>query len=236
MLCFTKAFGIVFLGNARKDFHHEVKEGPFLQFVPLYLIALFMVCIGLFPQMFLSLLMKPVGLLTGNRGDVLVPATANTFSALSSISLAVCGMLVVALTVFFIRKWAMRKRLVPAGPTWGCGYVAPTARLQYTAGSFVRSYVKLNKSILLFEKKEKEVTGLFPAESHYESHAYDKFEKWLVDKPVAAVKSFLKHFLFLQNGSLQSYILYGVLFIIGVIFIPMVFDALYLFIDFLKRL
>ncbi len=88
----------------------------------------------------------------------------------------------------------------------------------------------------MLSKKEKEVTGVFPGESHYETHIYDKLEKWLIDKPVDAFKRFLKRFLFLQNGSLQSYILYGVLFIIGVIFIPMIFDSLTLFVNFLKRL
>jgi formate hydrogenlyase subunit 3/multisubunit Na+/H+ antiporter MnhD subunit len=236
MLCFTKAFGVVFLGTPRQEFHHEVKEGPFLQLLPLWLIAAVIAFIGLCPRLFINILVQPVGLLTGDQGVANDTFAGPSFGTLTSVSYAAWGLVILTLIVFFVRNRVMSKRTISAGPTWGCGYVAPSAKLQYTAGSFVRSYVKLNKATLLFEKKEKEVVGLFPAESHYESNAYDKFEKWLIDKPVASFKTFLKRFLFLQNGSLQSYILYGVMFIIGVIFIPMVFDIIYLFIDFLKHL
>ena len=236
MLCFTKAFGIVFLGNTRKELHREVKDGPFLQLLPLYFIAFFILFIGLFPQLFLYLLRAPVGLFTGIQGVTYGRFEGTGSGSLTTISLAVWGLIALSLTIFFIRNRVMRNRPVTAGATWACGYVAPTPKLQYTAGSFVRSYVKLNKPTLMLSKMEKEVNGVFPGESHYETRMYDKLEKWLIDKPVDAFKRFLKRFLFLQNGSLQSYILYGVLFIIGVIFIPMIFDSLTLFVNFLKRL
>ena len=98
------------------------------------------------------------------------------------------------------------------------------------------SYSKLNSATLLFNKHENEIKGLFPNEVHYESHAYDKLEKWLIDKPINIIKSFLGRFLFLQNGRLQSYILYGILFIVILIFLPMIIDKIASFIAFLKQL
>jgi len=236
MLCFTKAFGIIFLGTARKEFQHEVKEGPFLQILPLYFIAFFILFIGVYPKLFLDILQKPIELFTGIPGVANKILQGETFGVLTPISIAVLGLIVLTVMIFLLRRWVLRKQMIAVGSTWGCGYTAPTAKLQYTAGSFVRSYVKLNRPTLLFSKKEKGVIGVFPAESNYESHAHDELEKWLVDKPVKAFKSFLKRFLFIQNGSLQSYILYGVLFILGVIFFPMIFDAISWSIDFLKRL
>jgi len=236
LLCFTKAFGIVFLGNARKELHQEVKDGPFLQLLPLYFIAFFILFIGLFPQLFLDVLVRPVGLFTGIQGVANYSFQGKAFEALQPIGWSMWGLILLTLLIWLLRKWVLHHRKVSVGATWGCGYIAPTAKLQYTAGSFVRAYSKLNKPTLLFSKNEKVVNGLFPAEGHYESHAYDKLEKWLIDKPVKAIKSFLKRFLFLQNGSLQSYILYGVLFIIAVIFIPMIFHKISSFIDFLKQL
>jgi formate hydrogenlyase subunit 3/multisubunit Na+/H+ antiporter MnhD subunit len=236
MLCFTKAFGIVFLGQARKELHREVKDGPFLQLLPLYFIAFFILFIGLFPQLFLNLLRAPVDLYTGMQGVNFGRFEGTGSGSMTTISMAVWGLIALSLVIFFIRNRVMRRHPVSAGTTWGCGYVAPTPKLQYTAGSFVRTYVKLNKPTLLFSKEEQEVTGVFPGKSHYETHTYDKLEKWLIDRPLKAVNLFLKRFLFLQNGSLQSYILYGVLFIIGVIVIPMVFDTITMFIGFLKRL
>jgi hypothetical protein len=146
------------------------------------------------------------------------------------------GLIILTILIYLLRKLVLQKRVVSINPVWGCGYVAPTIKQQFTAGSFVRSYSKINNPTLLFFKNEKEVSGIFPAESHYESHAYDKIEKWLVDKPIKAFKSFLGRFLFLQNGRLQSYILYGVIFILVLIFIPMIFEKIDALFAFLKQL
>jgi hypothetical protein len=42
-------------------------------------------------------------------------------------------------------------------------------------------------------------------------------------------------FTFLQNGNLQFYILYGILFIFSVISIPLLYDKIVAFIEFLKQ-
>ena len=126
-------------------------------------------------------------------------------------------------------------RKTETGPTWGCGYVASGPKIQYTASSFVRTYSKLFAAILLFFRKEKKVKGVFPGEACYESQAYDKIENALIDIPVRAYKTFMGKFTFLQNGNLQFYILYGILFIFSVISIPLLYDKIVAFIEFLKQ-
>ena len=49
LLCFTKAFSIVFLGNSRDVHHDEICETGFWQLFPMYLIVSLMIFIGLFP-------------------------------------------------------------------------------------------------------------------------------------------------------------------------------------------
>jgi hypothetical protein len=114
--------------------------------------------------------------------------------------------------------------------------VAPTAKLQYTASSFVRTYRKLNSPLLLFSQSKSEIKNIFPEEGYYESHAGDKLEKWLIDKPVQVLRDFLGRFLFFQNGRLQSYLLYGILFIVALIFLPLIFEKLLALVGFLKQL
>ena len=236
LLCFTKAFGIVFLGNSRQKFHHEIKDAPFIQLIPLYFTALFILFIGLYPQLFLKMITLPVSLFSDIHGTTNYPFQGKAFGALQHVSRAMWGLIILILLIYSIRKLVLRKRKIVFGTTWGCGYIAPTAKQQYTASSFVRTYSKLNSATLLFNKNENAITGLFPNEGHYESHAYDKVEKWLIDKPIKVIKSFLGRFLFLQNGRLQSYILYGIIFIVVLIFLPMIFDKIASFIHFLKQL
>jgi formate hydrogenlyase subunit 3/multisubunit Na+/H+ antiporter MnhD subunit len=236
MLCFTKAFGIVFLGTPRHEIHNEVKEAPFVQLIPLYIIAAFIVFIGLFPKLFLTLLEKPAGLLSGNQFFTILTFQGKAMNALQPIGWAAMGLFALILFVLLVRRIVQRKAKIEVAPTWGCGYVAPTAKLQYTASSFVRSYGKLFGAIILWFKKEKEVEGVFPIDGHYESHTYDRLEQWLIDKPITAYKSFMGRFLFLQNGKLQYYILYGILFIVSIICIPLFYEKLVIIIDFLKQL
>lgn len=236
MLCFTKAFGIVFLGNARQKFDHEVKEVPFLQLLPLYLIAFLIVFIGVFPQLFMNALSQPVNIMAGIPSITDVPFTETTSGLLQPLTWGLWIFILITLAILGIRKFVMQKRKVTVETTWGCGYVAPNPKLQYTAGSFVRSYSKLFRPFLQSFKNKKEIEGLFPSGGSYESHVYDWIEKYFVDNPIAAYKALLGIFLFLQNGKLQFYILYGIVFIVSVICIPLFYNQIVLFIEFIKQI
>ena len=236
MLCFTKAFGVVFLGNPRKEFQYEIKEPPFFQLLPLYFIVFLIISIGLFPVFFLNLLIKPVSLLTAFPYTNVQNLQKINVELLQPISLAMWGLILLVFSIFLIRKFIFKQRTISVDATWGCAYNAPTAKMQYTANSFVRPYRKLFQPFLLFFKSKKEIYGIFPAKAHYQTHAYDKIEKWLIDNPIRAIKTFLSRFLFLQNGKLQFYILYGIIFIVAVICIPLFYEKINQFIEFLKQL
>jgi formate hydrogenlyase subunit 3/multisubunit Na+/H+ antiporter MnhD subunit len=234
-LCFTKAFSVVFLGQERHPFHHEIKEVPQLQLIPMYFIAFFIVAIGIFPKYFIELLMKPVSLFTGNMAVGSLFET-NLTDSLQHITWAVWGFILLILTVFLLRKLIMHKRLISLETTWGCAYEGPAGQMQYTAGSFVRSYSKLLKPVIMSVKREKEIQGIFPTEGLYETHTYDKLEKWLIDKPIMAFKSFMGRFMFLQNGKLQFYILYGILFIVSIVCIPIIYTTIINLIGYFKHI
>ena len=236
MMCFTKAFGVVFLGNARHIFHHEVKEVSRFQLLPLYFIAALIVIIGLFPRIFLNLLIQPVQLFTNLHQLPFVGFQGIGIETLLSVSKASWFAIIFVLVIFGIRKLVMRKQSISVFPTWNCGYIAPTSKIQYTASSFISTYSQLLTSFFLIIKKEKAVEGIFPKAAHLETHPYDKLEKWLIDYPITNFKSFLGRFLFIQNGKLQFYILYGIVFIISIISIPIIYDYIIVFIEFLKKL
>ena len=236
MLCFTKAFGIVFLGNARQKFHHEITEVPFLQLLPLYLIAFLIVLIGVFPQFLLNTLSLPVNLLAGISTNDGIPFQEQISSTLQPVIIGIWIFILIVAMTFIVRKLFVRNRKVAIEPTWGCGYVEPSVKLQYTASSFVRAYSKLFRPILMTSKTVEEVLGIFPSGGSYETHIYDRIEKYLIDNPIAAYKYLLGRFLFLQNGRLQFYILYGIIFIVSVICIPIFYDQIVLFFEFIKQI
>ena len=236
IMCFTKAFGVVFLGNPRHIFHYEVKERPFFQLLPLYFIAAFIVSIGLFPKVFLDLLIKPVQLFTDLHQLPFISFQGNGIEALLSVSKVSWFLFALIFVLLGIRKLVLQKKTVSISPTWNCGYTAPTAKIQYTASSFVKTYSKLLGIIFLIIKRREKVFGVFPGAAHLETHPYDKIEKWFVDYPINKLKIFLGRFRFFQNGQLQFYILYGIIFIIAIISIPIIYDQITLLIEFLKQL
>jgi hypothetical protein len=146
------------------------------------------------------------------------------------------GFIALVLLIAGLRKLVGRNKIIETGPTWGCGYQASSSKIQYTANSYVRSYAKLAKPVLDIEKHEVEVSEIFPSEKHYETHPYDKIEKVFIDKPLKQLNRFTDLFLFLQNGHLQRYILYGIVFITSVIVIPLLISKIEAILELLKSL
>jgi hypothetical protein len=147
------------------------------------------------------------------------------------------GFIVLVLAIAGIRKLILRKKVVEKAPTWGCGYGASDSTLQYTANSYVRSYAKIAKPLLDIEKKDVEITEVFPPQGkHYETDSYDKIERVFIDKPLKLINKINDFFLFLQNGHLQRYILYGIVFITSIICLPLIIGKLTMILHLLKTL
>ena len=112
-----------------------------------------------------------------------------------------------------------KNKTVTVSPTWGCGYVAPNSKMQYTASSFVKTYSNLIEPILSMHKSDVVVDQVFPGPKEYSSHNYDKLEFYLIDKNLKWLRKILLKLNFLQNGHIHFYILYGLIFIVLMILV-----------------
>lgn len=213
LLCFTKAFGIVFLGEERVKITPSPHEAPAVQLIPMYLTGAVILAIGLFPVYFFRMMNAVVSSflpfdvipydLAGSTIEILQQAgrAALIFTGISG---AILG----------IRYLAQRRRGKMHSATWGCGYVAPSPRMQYTANSYVRIYRKLAGSFLLIEQNQTELKEIFPEkQEHFNTQPGDRFEKYLIDVPIKLLDKFLGLFRFIQNGKIQYYLLYGLIFL-----------------------
>jgi hydrogenase-4 component B len=234
VICFTKAFGVVFLGSEREPYHTEPKEVSGIMLLPKYLAAAAMISIGIFPQFFLALLRNPVSLF--------VPAIMNDsnevysyqYSVLSQIGLIGLLMVVTISAMYGIKKYLGKNKVITFSSTWGCGYVAPTPKMQYTASSFVKTYSNLIEPVLSIHKSDVDLDQVFPGTKEYSTHNYDKLEFFLIDKNLKWLRKLLLKLDFLQNGRIQFYILYSVIFILLIILISYGEYVWSLFIDFYK--
>jgi hydrogenase-4 component B len=236
ILCFTKAFSIVFLGNERREHKNLITETSFWQLFPMYMVLSLMLLIGFFPAFFISSLGRPVSLFTGSPEISTVLLKGGATTALKNISLLSSGLIIFILILVGLRRLSYRGKVIDTQSTWDCGYGVKNPRIQYTAASFARSYLKHAKPVLDIEKDESEVKGTFPTGKHYSTHSYDKLERVLIDKPLNLLNRITDLFLFLQNGQLQRYILYGIVFIASVIGLPQIFNRIHTLINFLNNL
>jgi hypothetical protein len=93
--------------------------------------------------------------------------------------------------------------------------------MQYTGKSFSKPLAKAF-SFLLIEKKqfrELDTDDIFPDKHRYKSSYHDFFELHFIDPMSRRMVYASRYFSFIQNGRIQSYVLYGILFILAIFII-----------------
>jgi len=217
IFCFTKAFGIVFLGEARTQKAAEAKEAAFSTILPQFIPVLFIISIGLLSAWFARPVFSIVQQATflPEAADLAAPVLKN----LTGINLA--GGIFIGLVVLLLlyRRQHLKNRPVACQPTWGCGYTAVTPRHQYTATSYVYNYNHLAKPLLHTRKIMAEIREdeIFPDKRTFVSHSEDIIKEYLTDKPANWGLSVLKRIAAMQTGKIQHYILYAFLFMLLVL-------------------
>jgi hydrogenase-4 component B len=235
-LCFTKAFGAVFLGTSRDISHQTAKEASFAKLLPMYAGVFMILAIGLFPRFFIMALSKSIALFTHKADPAVRSVRLPIIETATMIGLCGAVFLTIIILIFLLKRRVTTNKPRYENVTWACGYVSPTIKMQYTASSFIRAFRKLVEPVLSIHKKKKEITGVFPVTGGQETLPYDKVEEWFIDYPLNKLKIFLNRFIFLQNGNLQFYILYGIVFISLVLCVPFAFEYIKSLIQFLNHL
>jgi formate hydrogenlyase subunit 3/multisubunit Na+/H+ antiporter MnhD subunit len=224
MLTFTKSFGTIFLGNPRTHLHQQPREVICGMRLPQYFILIIMLSIGLFPQFYFSIVREIVlsSISVSSSGSMVIPASL--IESLSSIGRFAILFIILIIVIYVVRQRFSGNPSISTGLTWGCGYTAPTVRMQYSGKSFSKSLGKLLNFIILEKKKYKEISGneIFPTERRHSSHYSDFFVTKIINGIVDRLLYSMNYFQFIQNGKIQMYILYGVFFIM-LIFLGTIF-------------
>lgn len=217
LITFTKTFGVAFLGNPRRELPHEPVEVSGLMRAPMILILLMIVVIGLVPGLLIRPLMAAI-IPLGQADGLLIPVIS-LFSTLNTVGLVSGFFILLVAALLITKKIVTRQALVTVSPTWGCGYIATDASMQYTGKSFSKSLAKLWSFIAIEEKNYKEIsaTNIFPRKRTYLARYVEFFETIFIDRALRLMLSFFNLFLFIHNGRIQAYIFYGFFFILLVL-------------------
>ena len=206
--CFTKAFGIVFLGEPRHDpalLGHEIGWG---MRIPMLLLALGCLSIGLLASRIISAMNPVIANITGllkNDIDIhlsVVTLPLQRVTALSCIFILTLGLLIA------LRRRLLSGRTAGQSNTWDCGFLRPTARMQYTASSYAQPITAMFGFFLQTHRKFHAPEGLFPANAGLHTHTDDVFFQSLFRPLFRGIERILLRLHWLQQGRVQIYVLY----------------------------
>jgi len=176
-LSMTRAFGVAFLGAPRDPSVHVEGDAPPLMLAPMVLHAAGVVVIGVAPGAGLAL-GRSVCLLFQPRGFELTEAVLT--STLAPMQWA-CRALAALLLVGCVLGWRQGRR-ARQHVTWGCGYTAPNARMQYTASSFSSDFLRIFEAFLPQLRREHLPREIFPQEpGHLATHSVDAVERRMLE-------------------------------------------------------
>ena len=207
--CFTKAFGGVFLGEPRSQEAQRAGEVNLAMRISLIAMAAACGLVALTAPLWPWLLWSSAASIVPNALPNSISAAAGQPAATLA---AVCGgywaLMACAAALAVGRRRLLADRHVKRGPTWDCGYAAPTARMQYTASSFTSPLAILFRMFLRHQDSLKAGNGIFPAGAAFESHTPEVFREYLFQPVFLAIAWGSARLRWLQHGRLQLYVLY----------------------------
>ena len=210
LACFTKVCGIVFLGQPRSGAAERARECGPLMIGPMIVLAAACLAIGLAPAFFYLAVARAAAEWNPAWGGVGGPASLGTLG-LANILLLLVGALAATLLWWRTIRAGLRR-----APTWDCGYAKPTARMQYTAGSFAGIINEWFAWILRPWREERRPEGAFPSGASLVDHTPETVLEHLVEPAGEVVMRISGLARRLQHGRLQSYLLYIVIGLIAV--------------------
>jgi len=207
--CFVKAFGISFLAMPRSTHAADAREAPASMRMAGWLLAGLCVLLGVAAPVVVPVLyrvMASIGSLTPEGAAV--PASGWWIGAgavlgwLSPPLLAALLAFVVIATLFAVRT--AERRPIRVADTWGCGRIAQTPRMEYTASAFAELYRPTQDLTVNVHPDSK----YFVDSITFTSDVSPWFEQAIYEPAVRACRAVGSAVRRLQAGSVHLYLVY----------------------------
>lgn len=205
MLVMTRLLGVALQGEPRTQAAAEAHESSMVLIAAMGIPAAFCLLIGIVPQLPLQLINGPLLALLSPTSAAADTTVLPPFGQAWSLSMLAALILLVAL----VARRTLRRRTGGRIATWGCGYLKPSARMAYTAGSYSQlAQDTLFCSCVMPTATSTRSTTLFPPPARFHQERLDPaLTRWflpLFRKLAERAYTYRK----LQAGQLSIYVLY----------------------------
>lgn len=209
LACFAKVVGILYLGSPRDPIVSSARESANGMTWPMLGLAGACTAIGLLPIFVLPSVMRAAAVVAGvASSDRSMTSTA--FAVDDGSAARAVTALALGVTIAIVACWVVRRIIagrsannsaaVRWSETWACGYGAPTARMQYTASSFVLPILAVFKPVAGLRTHQTATV--------FESYASDPVLQGFIRPLWRAVRELASRARPLQRARLSTYILY----------------------------
>ena len=206
--CFSKAFGIVFLGEPRSPELPKAHECGWAMRLPMLVLSAACLGIALAAPFIMPALFSATADITGAIVDYNSVHLLLLKTALMWISVGSLIFLSLLLLLAFLRLTLLQRRPAEKTTTWDCGFAKPTARMQYTASSFAQPITNMFRRALDTRTHGALPAELFPKSASFSTHTDDTAQRYFfaplfrwVDRAMACLR-------WIQEGRVQIYVLY----------------------------
>jgi hydrogenase-4 component B len=204
--CFVKAYGAVFLGQPRSERVARAHEPGLAMVAPTAVLGLACAFIGLAPMAIAPFIESATAAWAPDLAAVAEPLhVLAPLRALSAAGFVLLGLMTVGGALLARAGGPGR---TSSGPTWACGFIAPSPRMQYTSSSFAQMLVGLFRWALRPTVQGGAPAGLVPLPTRFHSHVPDTvLDRAVLPLSRAGARS-LRWFRWVQHGNVQLYLVY----------------------------
>jgi NADH:ubiquinone oxidoreductase subunit 5 (subunit L)/multisubunit Na+/H+ antiporter MnhA subunit len=202
-LCFLRIVGVALLGEPRSREARAAHESSAWLTAPMGVLLATSAAIAIFPLAAVAAVGRASGSIRGHTAPAIPDAP---LARLGTVNAVVWGAILVAWAAF-----ALLRQGKPASldSTWGCGYVAPTPRMQYTARAFAEFFgARLLPEPLRPRFSQAAPKTIFPGPGAFESTCDDPLMRGVYEPFFARSGDRFARLRWLQQGILHVYILY----------------------------
>lgn len=213
LVCFVRLIGVVWLGEPRSEGACRAHESSLSMVISQTTLGLLCLLVAMFPGRLLSMMAITVEQVSGIPATVFVASVTSPQAPVPM--LGTLNVVIFLMTAAGVAWWWKRRAVSSADATWGCGYAAPSVRMQYTGRSFSEMLVARVLPRWLRPKRSLAAPkGLFPGRSGLATQyvdpvnrsLYQPFFRWLPER-CARLR-------WVQQGKLHYYMFYFVVVLV----------------------
>jgi NADH:ubiquinone oxidoreductase subunit 5 (subunit L)/multisubunit Na+/H+ antiporter MnhA subunit len=221
VIVFVRMVGIVLLGTPRTSAAEHAHESSWWMLAPMLLLAMLCAAAAVVPQTLADMMGSVLDqvfcwdhpLILRLHDPWKFAMREETEHGPTGIlgNINACFLIAGGAGLFWFLAWT-RRASYAEGPTWGCGYAAPTARMQYTGRSFAEILGEhLLPGFLRPRTVERKPEGLFPVEGSFTAECPDPVSEQLVEPLFRRWATRIAELHILQTGKVHVYLIYIVL-------------------------